>query len=244
MHPWHPRVVSAEETPQAGEWPVRLWQRLLVESRVPMGGRVLVIGCRQPEVVEILSECSFDVAGIDDDPVQVDAANRLFPRYSFSFCRLDEPLAAMNCACDLLLVHEVEAYRRDLLDISVRLMTANLLACLKPRGQLVVIRRLAGDRDVSAGHHPDCWAKHLACFPGTTVRDQFADPWFSRSTWNWLRGQSPRGSHLVVRHEVPLELYPRDAWVRCARRGQIPDRAACCPAAASSTQPQTQRRAA
>lgn len=244
MHPWHPRVVSAEETPQVGEWPVRLWQRLLVDSHVPMGGRVLVIGCRQPEVVEILSECSFDVAGIDDDPVQVDAANRLFPRYTFSFSHLDQPLAAMNCAFDLLLVHEVDAYRHDLLDASARLVTANLLACLKPRGQLFVIRRFAGAQDVSAGHQADCWTKHLACFPGTTLRDQFADPWFSRSTWNWLWHRALRGSHLVVRHEVPLELYARDAWIRCARRGQLHGRAACCAAATSQIQATPQRRAA
>jgi hypothetical protein len=75
----------------------------------------------------------------------------------------------------------------------------------------------------------------------TTV---FADSWFSRATWNWLLGRSPRGAHLVVRHELPLELFPREAWVRCARRGQISGRSACCPAAAGSHTATPLRRAA
>lgn len=230
MHPWHPRVVSAEETPLRAEWPVRLWHQLLIGSHVPFGGRVLVIGCGHPEVVEALDECAFDVAGMDDRPAAVAMANRLFPRFSFSIQSLHEPLADTAGGFDLVLVHEVDVYRRDLLDGSVRLATANLLACLKPHGQLFAIRRLAGLADVDAGHHPDCWLKHLSCFPGVTDIAQIADPWLSRSTWNWLLGRSARGSHLVVRHEIPLELYSRDAWVRCARRGQLQGRGACCPA--------------
>lgn len=244
MHPWHPRVVSADNTPLVGEWPVRLWHRLLVDSHVPFGGRVLVIGCRHPEVVEFLDEFSFDVAGIDDRAATIAAANRLFPKFTFTFGRLDEPLPAMNHAFDLILVHEVEAYRRDLLDVTVRLVTANLLGCLKPHGQMFAIRRLSGAAEVDTGHQCECWLKHLACFPGVTETVQIADPWFSRSTWNWLWGRSPRGSHLVVRHEVPLELYSRDAWVRCARRGQINGRGACCAAAASVAGRLPQRRAA
>lgn len=244
MHPWHPRVVSAEETPLRGEWPVRLWHRLLVDSHVPFGGRVLVIGCRHPEVVEILDECSFDVSGMDDQPATVETANRLFPKFSFTIGRLDEPLPEMTHAFDLVLVHEVEAYRRDLLDVSVRLVAANLLACLKPHGQMFAIRRLSGTVDVDAGHSRECWLKHLSCFPGVTETVQFSDPWFSRSTWNWLCGRSPRGSHLVVRHEVPLELYSRDAWIRCARRGQTNGRGACCAAVAAQADTSASRRVA
>lgn len=243
MHPWHPRVVSADDTPLRGEWPVRLWHRLLVDSHVPFGGRVLVIGCRHPEVVQVLDECSFDVSGLDDQPATIETANRLFPRFEFTIGRLDEPLPEMTCAFDLVLVHEVEAYHRDLLDVSVRLVTANLLACLKPQGQLFAIRRLAGGADVDAGHHPQCWSKHLSCFPGMTEIAQLSDSWFSRSTWNWLWGNSPRGSHLIVRHEIPLELYSRDSWVRCARRGQLPGRGTCCEAAAMSVSTQAFRRA-
>lgn len=233
MNPWHPRVVSADDTPQVGEWPVRLWHRLLVDSHVPFGGRVLVIGCRHPEVVEYLDECSFDVAGLDDRAGTVAAANRLFPKFTFSFGRLDEPLPAMNHAFDLVLVHDAEAFCRDLIDVSVRWVTANLLACLKPHGQLFVIRRLSGAAEVGTGHQRSCWLKHLACFPGVTETVELADPWFSRSTWNWLRGRSPRGYHLVVRHEIPLELYSREAWIRCARRGQLNGRRSCCASAAA-----------
>lgn len=232
MHPWHPRVVSAEQTPQVGEWPVRLWHQLLIDSHVPFGGRVLVIGCRHPEVVEYLDECSFDVDGVDEAPAAVEAARKLFPKFTFTFSKLDEPLPGPQHEFDLILVHDAEAYRRDLLELPSRLVTANLLAGLKPHGQLFLIRRLSGDFDVETGHQADCWVKHLSCFPGVIETARFSDPWFSRSTWNWLLGRAPRGSHLVVRHEVPLELHPREHWIRCARRGYIPGRHACCEAVA------------
>jgi hypothetical protein len=61
-----------------------------------------------------------------------------------------------------------------------------------------------------------------------------ADPWLSRATWNWLFRGEPRGAHLIVRHEAPLELLNREAWQRCVRRGQLPGRAACCEPVASA----------
>jgi len=227
MHPWHPRVVT-DESPETGEWPVRLWQRLLIESEVPFGGRVLVIGCRHPEVLEALDNCSFDVDGLDDQPSTVETANRMFPKFSIQFSRLDQTLPEPDHAFDLVLVHDVDIYNGDLLDISVRLATANILSCLKPHGQIFFIRRLMGGVDWHAGHDEQCWIKHLACFPGETQVSNFADSWLSRATWNWLRGRTPRGSHLLVSHVLPLELLSLDAWIRCARRGQIAGRGACC----------------
>jgi len=243
MHPWHPRVVSVDDAPPAAEWPVAVWQRLLIGSQIPFGGRVLVIGCRHPEVVGILDEFAFDVDSVDDQPTTVEAANRLFPRLHFTFQRLDEPLPADAHEFDLVLVQDAAAYTGDLVDLQIRLVTANLLTYLKPHGQLIVIRRLTGDCDATAGHSPACWIKHLACFPGITETTCLSDSWLSKSTWNWLFHGQPRGAHLLVRHETPLELHNRDAWLRCARRGQMPGRSACCSAVAT---PQTlpMRRAA
>jgi hypothetical protein len=244
MHPWHPRVISDEEPSLAAEWPIRLWHRLLVDSRVPFGGRVLVVGCRRPEVVKALDECAFDVDGLDDQQSVVESASRLFPKFAFTFSPLDQTLPVPAQAFDLVLVQDTAAYRRDLLEPSARLATANILACLKPHGQLFFIRRMAGEVEVAAGHRRNCWTKHLACFPGVTETAVFFDPWFSRTTWNWLRGLTPRGSHLVVRHELPLELLHRETWIRCARRGYHTGRGACCPAAEASHERRPLQRAA
>lgn len=228
MHPWHPRVVSAEDHDESPDWPVAVWQKLLTDGRIPFGGHVLVIGCRHPEVVELLDEFAFDVSGVDDRSATVDAASRLFPRLQFSFAPLNGPLPAPTNDFDLVLVQDVAAYAGDLVDVSPRMVTANLLSHLKPHGQLVFVRRLTGGSDLCAGHGPSCWIKHLACFPGITETASLADSWLSRETWNWLFRGEPRGSHLIVRHEAPLELLTRDAWQRCVRRGQLPGRAACC----------------
>ena len=63
---------------------------------------------------------------------------------SGTFARLDEQLPAPVHEVDLVLVHEADLYNRNLLELQVRLATAQLLACLKPHGQLVFIRRLIG----------------------------------------------------------------------------------------------------
>jgi hypothetical protein len=243
MRACRPRVLSAED-PEGGEWPVGLWHRLLIDSGVPFGGRVLVIGCRHPELVAALDACAFEVEGVDDRHNVVETASRLFPKFRFTFSRLDDLLSVPNCSFDLVLVHDVEAYRHDLLDLSARLATANVLASLKPRGQLFVIRRMIGESELSVGHRGDCWTKHLSCFPGTTETAAFRDGWFTRATWNWIRGRTARAAHLVVRHELPLELLPRDAWIRCARRGQSLGRGACCDSAAELSHAEPLRRAA
>jgi hypothetical protein len=244
MHPWHPRVVSTEDSPLAGEWPVGLWHRLLVDSDVPFGGRVLVVGCRHPEVAATLGACSFDVDVLDDPQSTVEAAGRLFPKFSFTFSHLHDTSPIPAHSFDLVLVHEAATYRRDLLDASVRAATANILACLRPRGQVFFIRRLAGDAEILAGHTIRCWTRHLSCFPGVTETAVIFDSWFARSTWNWMLGRAPRGSHLVVRHELPLELIGRDAWQRCVRRGQISGREGCCAASAERLEAAPLRRAA
>lgn len=243
MHPWHPRVVSAAGTPAAGEWPVSLWQRLLIDHEMPLGGRVLVIGCRHPEVVAYLDGCSFDVDGVDDQPANVAAAARQYPNYNFTFARLEEQSPTAPHEVDLVLVHEADLYQRNLLEPQLRQATAQLLACLKPHGQLVFVRRLAGDQEAEAGHQAGCWSRHLACFPGETELTVLPDPWFSPATWNWLRGKSPRGRHLLIRHEVPLKLLSPLEWFSYARRGQGATSARCCTtvSAANST---TARRAA
>ncbi|MFO0917930.1 MAG: hypothetical protein U0872_06390 [Planctomycetaceae bacterium] len=228
MHPWHPRVVSAEGTSAAGEWPVSLWHRLLVKHEISLGSRVLVIGCRHPEVVAYLDSCSFDVDGVDDQPDHVAAASQQFPKYNFTFARLDESPPAPAHEIDLVLVHEADLYNQNLLDAHVRLATAQLLACLKPQGQLVFIRRLVGDSEVEAGHAAGCWNRHLAAFPGKTELTLLSDPWFSSSTWNWLRGKCLRGRHLLIQHQVPMKLLSPSDWISFAQRGQGATRSACC----------------
>ena len=231
MHPWHPRVVSAEGTSAAGEWPVSLWHRLLVNRDISLGSRVLVIGCRHPEVVAYLDGCSFDVDGIDDQPDHVAAAAQQFPKFNFTFARLDERPPAPSHEIDLVLVYEADLYNQNLLDSRVRMATAQLLACLKPQGQLVFIRRLFGESEVEAGHAIGCWNRHLAAFPGKTELTQLADPWFSSSTWNWLRGKCPRGKHLLIQHQVPMKLLSPADWTSFAHRGQGATRSLCCASA-------------
>jgi len=117
------------------------------------------------------------------------------------------------------------------LDGRVRMATAQLLACLKPQGQLVFIRRLFGESEVEAGHAIGCWNRHLAAFPGKTELTQLADPWFSSSTWNWLRGKCPRGKHLLIQHQVPMKLLSPADWTSFAHRGQGATRSLCCASA-------------
>ena len=138
-------------------------------------------------------------------------------------------------AFDLILVDELGQYRGSLLELSSRLVTAQLLSCLKPGGDFVVIRDAAfgsnGSPTRIASHDAACWTRHLACFPGQLETAEFPAPWFSRNTWLWLLGHGSAPAELAVSLRTPAERLSIAEWQEHARRGLLTGAASCCSAA-------------
>ena len=210
------------------ELPVRMLKQILTSREVPFGGRVLVVGCGHGELVAFLDGIAFQVEAFGDSPAEIDDARRRFPQYEFQYARLDESIGAPNDAFDLILVQDPCVYRNNLLDLGTRSATANLLACLKPGGNLVFVCKRDGLIGCGAGHETGCWKRHLACFPGQLAIHQYPEGFFRKANWDWLCGERDHGEYFTVTLQSPPEKLNRNFWRDFARRGLMTGQGVCC----------------
>lgn len=223
--------------------PPRLLLRLLNSQGLPLGSRILVVGCGRGELISFLDEMSFDVEGVDDSAEAVAVSRKILPRFDIRFVRLSEALPVNDHQFDLVLVQDVATYQGNLLDGGARKATANMLSCLKPRGRLVFIRRSLGRWEELTPHEERCWTRHLACFPGDVQVSHYPDSWLARIPQWLVRRQTPQPGYYTVTIECPLQLITRAEWLDYARRGAMTGRGACCDSVVCAPA-QTQTRAA
>jgi hypothetical protein len=203
--------------------PARLLRRILVGGNHTIGEHVLVAGEHSGEMAEWLDELGFDVDAIDDSTERISASRHCGARFDIHFARLDGTDDLGDNPFDLIIADELNMHRDNLLGVPARLATAELLAQLKPRGELVIVRE-PGNR----GHHDAaCWIRHLACFPGELETFQYPTPLFSREMFQWIaRGIRPE-PFLTVALKTPLERLSLEQWCGHARRG-VPTTSSCC----------------
>ncbi|WP_397571159.1 class I SAM-dependent methyltransferase [Schlesneria sp. T3-172] len=223
--------VHLSHTPRfstALELPVRMMKQILVSRNVPFGGRVLVAGCGHGELVAFLDGIAYQVDAVTDSPEEIEQLRKRCPQYDFHYARLDEAVGAPPDVFDLILVQDLCVYRNNLLDLGTRSATANLLACLKPGGDLVFVRKQDGPMGCGTGHEAGCWKRHLACFPGQITINQYPESFFGRSTWDWFCGNRDHGDYFTVTMQSPPEKLNRNFWRDFARRGLMTGQGKCC----------------
>lgn len=192
---------------------VQLMKRVLVDGGHSIGQRVLVAGKGCNLLTEWLDSLGLEVDSLDTPPLESTTGDLTQSMY------------------DLILVDGFDQYRDSLLDLGVRLATAQFLSRLRPGGDFVVIRdaanQLIGEPSRSTSHDAICWTRHLACFPGNLESTSFPASWFSRGTWHWLLGKGPRPSELMVSLRIPFERLTIEQWQDHARRGLLTG-STCC----------------
>ena len=210
------------------KFPNRLLKQVLVGHGLRFGGRVLVAGCKHGELVAFLDGLAYQVDAIDDSSDVIDDVRQRFPQFNFQLTRLDESFPVAKDEFDLVVVQDLSVYRQNLLDLRTRTATANLLSCLKPGGDLVFVRKQpASDRTVSE-HGPQCWKRHLACFPGQLESVTHCESFFERSSWDWLFGAREHGNYFTVTLQSPPEKLHRNFWRDFGRRGLMTGQDHCC----------------
>lgn len=241
-------MMAPAVSPSIAEVPVqisaRVLSRILIGHRLAFGARVLLVGSGTGELASFLEDISFEVSGIDDSLGSVDEARRMFPRIEFHAAQPAQEMPLEPHSFDLVLVQECGSYARNLLGLSARTATANLLSCLKPCSHAVFVRPFGEDvAGEGVQHRQNCWTRHLACFPGDATIANYADPWLSRSTWGWLRGRHARRGYYTVSWRSPQLLVSPQRWREFAKLGLLTGHGACCEAASTSCET-VERRAA
>ena len=208
--------------------PNRLMKQVLVGHGIRFGGRVLVAGCGQGELVSFLDGLAYQVKAIDDSSDVIDDARQNFPQFEFQHAQLDESFPVANEEFDLIIVQDLSVYRNNLLDLRTRTATANLLSCLKPGGDLVFVRTADVSHGTHSGHVPHCWKRHLACFPGQFESADYRESLFERTEWDWLFGDRLHVDYFTVTLQSPLEKLHRNFWRDFGRRGLMTGQGCCC----------------
>jgi hypothetical protein len=220
------RPYSRKECDSSGNppLPLRLLRRILIGGKHTIGQHVLIAGDHCGEMAEWLDELGFDVEAIDDSAERLSAKQRSGARFEIHFARLDGTDVVADEPFDLIIADELNLHSENLLCLSARTATAELLARLNPGGELVVVRE--------PGHHNHhnaaCWTRHLACFPGQLEMFEYPTPFLSREMLQWMtRGIRPE-HFLTVSLRTPLERLSEMEWTQHARRGLLTNSTPCC----------------
>ena len=208
--------------------PNRLLKHVLIGHGIRFGGRILVAGCGDGELIPFLDGLAYNVDAIDDSADVIDDVRQRFPQFDFQLTRFDESLPVSNNEFDLIIVQDLSVYRNNLLDLRTRTATANLLSCLKPGGDLVFVRKEDASASPDSVHGPACWKRHLACFPGQFETLSYRELLFERANWDWLFGARDHSNYFTVTFQSPPEKLHRNFWRDFGRRGLMTGQGSCC----------------
>jgi len=235
---------APHQSPSTADQPPRLipravWRKLLLSPPLPTSSRVVFGGAHPGGDARTLSALPVDLCVVSDDDGEVMAMRRDLPQvdaYSMTQALSYVPPRSV----DLIVLHNGADFEANLFDAAVRQQTAGWLSLLKPQGRLVFLQRC---EDI-LGHQPDCWVRHLACFPGRIEDREAWDSLFDWSRWELFGPREHRPTTHLVSLTVPNEpLTPQD-WRDYARHGLLTSQRTCCAHAAAAVVPAGLRRAA
>jgi len=216
--------------------PARLLRRVLIDGNHTIGEHVLIAGEHSGAMAEWLDELGFEVEAIDDSLERLSARQRSGARFEIHFARLDGTDDLGDSPFDLIIADELQMHRDNLLGLRARKATAELLAHLRPQGELVIVR----EPGHPSPHDVACWTRHLACFPGQLETYEYPTPLFSRAMYHWVVDGVRPDTFLTVSMKTPPERLSMLEWCRHAQRGLLTSSTPCC----GVVQNQIQRRAA
>lgn len=209
--------------------PRRLLRHLFLPQHLGMGGRLLDVGCGTGELTRFLDLLSVETVGIDASPAMIHAARLAAPHIDYFCADPDQALPVEDHYFEFVLARDLAVHQRNLLSFEAFATTANLLATLRPDGELVLLAR----EDHDGGQHddwhtPNCLAHHLSAFPGM-CRVVYLNDWLTPpSAWRWIVEHQPRPGYLTATLKIPNRLISRQEWLDFAVAADERSDQPCC----------------
>lgn len=219
-----PSFVDGSLSTSPPEMPRQVWRRLFSELRLSPGSVVLVVGRRPAAIVGWLKSLFLDVSVVVDEESSVEHLRRACVVWS---ARHIQHLPRHRF--DAIVMQPLSSHGDNWLSTAARLTTAMLLSSLKPCAAVAWWQR-PGEHPQ---HLPECWVKHLGCFPGSCTTWEIPDSLFDRATWHTLRCHGRRLSTALVVWQAPREFLSREDWQAYVHRGLLTGRRPCCTLASS-----------
>lgn len=231
MHDRRHSAVSTANDASDDVIPRVVWRRLFTSPPFPATGRIVLIEEAPLAAAGVLSRLPFDLTVFCDAPQAAQEARQTLPTVEVRPFPASERILLPERSVDLLIVLPWRRYASNLLDSGTRLFTASLLAMLRPGARLVFLQRST----VCPAHAPQCWSRHLACFPGKIAAETVRDSLLTASTWNRLTHGQPRRTTQMVTLTTPQEALSATDWRDYTRRSLLTGQRTCCAHAIQTT---------
>jgi hypothetical protein len=201
---------AAERLAEAG-LPKPLLRRLLFESRLTIGSRVLLVGAADVRLPRLLDGLGIDVTVVEDDPTVVHRASLELPEIEVHLTPDAGPLPFPALGFDAVIVRDQFDYAAGFETRRALLRTAELASLLRPAGELTFLftgeaaTAMPADAEVASEIEV-----HLDQLPGNVSIQCFGPGgWFRRSA------APPTATLATLR--IPAEPIARDQWTTLAR---------------------------
>jgi len=187
-------------------WPLR---RAVRQSELAAEAKILVLGDDVAGLTELLVYRGLSAVGVDPITQKIWGAPEETSQVQF----VNRALVLPEQQFDLVLAHAVPKYRHDLQATAACLLSAQLLASLKPGGRLsLLMPQHPTWENFPAGHLRSCYQRHFQQFPVTSEVRFVGEAVHRLGTWRWLTGQQPRSGHLLIEARVPTPTPSKAEW--------------------------------
>lgn len=197
--------------------PRRVLRHLIFAHDVGVGSRVLVAGCGDGQLVQFFDRLGISAVGLE---------HSLPP---------GREVALKPHQFDLVVVHDLSVYQGSLCSRAALRSTADLLACARPGGHLVMLARYQRTSwGEAVGHAESCFMRHLSRFPGPISTAAFRQrrlPLISRIFYPSRRNEIPSrvaGGLVTASLQSPRSSLSRADWLRRAETAADSSAEFCC----------------
>ena len=203
--------------------PRRVLKHLFVAHRIPIGGRFLDVGCGAPPLIDFAHQLGLDAEGLvcGVDPALRAAAQRHPDVHHVDSLQHGVPVAQHSV--DLILVRDLSLYQGSLNQSPALDITAQLLACVRPGGHLVLL--LPDAYHTEERHVDACFVRHLAVFPGSVGLEVLQG-----SRWSWPFGRHAESNRQFSMSTLatPREPVSLASWRAAGHRAAAAGNVTCC----------------